>query len=356
MEIIFRVDASFSIGTGHVMRCLTLAEALREKGANCMFICRDHPKHIYSQIQEQSFSLHLLPSNSNLPSDNWLGATQTEDAQETIAIIQQLGIVPDWLIVDHYRIDITWENLLRKYVKKIMVIDDLADRPHDCDVLLDQNYSHDWQRYQHLVPQNCDLLLGPEYAILRPQFRQARQQIDKEGRPPFDPRKVFIFFGGVDPDNYTGQALEILAKLGNFAPEVVIGSQNPHRKTLQQQMQKFPEGHLHIQISNMAEVMMRCSWYLGSGGSITWERMCLGLTGIVIPIAENQLESAMALGDNCYHILMRTFTLDCVNEVYTDYFQLSILNLSHKCFNLFDSRKVENYTEQILIFGQVRDV
>jgi UDP-2,4-diacetamido-2,4,6-trideoxy-beta-L-altropyranose hydrolase len=333
MHIVFRVDSSDIIGTGHLMRCLTLAEALRKKGANCIFICRNHPKNIYFLIKDKGFSLHLLEtlSDINQPLDNWLGVGQLEDAQQTVEVIKNLTAIPDWLIIDHYGIDITWEQQLKEYVKKIMVIDDLANRSHYCDVLLDQSYTHRWNRYEGLVPDDCCVLLGPEYAILRPEFLKARQQIEKRGRPPFDPSKVFIFFGGVDQENYTGKALDILPKIGNFAPEVVIGIQNPHRERIQQQMQNFPTGELHIQIDNMAEIMMRCSWYLGAGGSVTWERMCLGLTGIVVAIANNQIPVSTALASDNFHILINSIqdiSKDRLHDFFVQIPELQIWNMN----------------------------
>ncbi len=337
------------------MRCLTLAEALRKNGVNCIFICRDHTKNINQLIKDQKFQVHLLSKPQKVSSKNWLGIDQQSDAQEAISILKSLEIIPDWLIVDHYGIDSKWELILRPYVKKIMVIDDLANRPHDCDVLLDQNYTHKWDRYTDLVSDHCRLLLSPEYAILRPEFLKARKKLEQEGKLPFDPRKVFIFFGGVDPNNFTGSALSVLHKIGDFAPEVVIGASNPHRASIETQMQQFPEGNLHIQTDKMAEVMLKCSWYFGSGGSITWERMCLGLTGVVVPVAENQLECSVTLAKDGFCILsqdlMNILQILSKQETFTllqEYQKLSFLlvdglgteKVCFKLLNKFDHKRL----------------
>ncbi|MDR7920707.1 UDP-2,4-diacetamido-2,4,6-trideoxy-beta-L-altropyranose hydrolase [Thermosynechococcus sp. HY213] len=304
MLIVFRADSATHIGTGHIMRCMTLATALREQGATCIFICRNHPNNIIALVQKKGFRVYELPRGAEPTTAADLGVPQQVDAAQTKQIIESLEATPDWLVVDHYGIDKAWEQQLRPVVKQIFVIDDLANRFHDCDVLLDQNYTHRWDRYVGLVPPHCCQLLGPEYALLRSEFIAAREKLERQGRPPFDPRKVLVFFGGIDPQNYTTRALQILREIGDFAPEVVIGGANPHRAEVESQMQYFPEGQLHIQTDQMPDIMLRCSWYLGSGGSITWERMCLGLTGIVVVTSDNQIEFCEALHADGFDVVI----------------------------------------------------
>ena len=324
------------IGTGHLMRCLTLASALREEGATCIFICRAHSTSLNDLVRKQGFTLHELPQAIEPLTSDCLGVAKLQDAEETKNVIQGLPDVPDWLIVDHYGIDKEWEQQLRPFVKRIFVIDDLANRHHDCDVLLDQNYTHQWNRYEGLVPKHCRLFLGPGYALLRPEFISARQKLEQQGWPPFDPRKVFVFFGGTDPQNYTGRALKILRKIGDFAPEVVIGSGNIHRAKIEQEMQYFPEGHLHVQTNQMAEIMLRCSWYLGSGGSITWERMCLGLTGIVVPTADNQISLVDALVQD--GLAFQVNQIDDMHNLDIVTFYKVIKKLQHLCARIVGSK------------------
>ena len=175
MTIIFRTDASLLIGSGHVMRCLTLADELRLRGSNVMFICREHPGNLIDLIKDKGFTVAALQQPKTeyfmTPEDvahaAWLGVSWKNDATDTIPILGKTK--PSWLIVDHYAIDCRWENMLRHHVGKIMVIDDLADRSHDCDLLLDQNLYQDMEtRYNHLVSNSCLKFLGPKFALLRP--------------------------------------------------------------------------------------------------------------------------------------------------------------------------------------------
>ncbi len=149
MRVVFRADASLNIGSGHVMRCLTLANALRESGASCFFVCREHPGNLLELIREQGFeaiglplpktfeSLHGKHSSSRLTYAGWLGDSWQRDAEQTLAALN--GELADWLVVDHYALDSAWEESLRPACRRLLVIDDLADRDHRCDLLLDQN-------------------------------------------------------------------------------------------------------------------------------------------------------------------------------------------------------------------------
>ena len=177
MEIAFRADASLEIGTGHVMRCLTLARSLRETGVACQFITRSLPGHMGDRIADEGFDLTLLPAPRGPAPDGppaharWAGVDWEQDAAETRAV---LGAAPDWLVIDHYAFDARWQRATCPAGTKLMVIDDLADRPHVCDLLLDQNLGHDPRNYDGLVPDDCTRLIGPSYALLRPEFAEAR--------------------------------------------------------------------------------------------------------------------------------------------------------------------------------------
>jgi len=204
LKILIRTDSSVQIGTGHVMRCLTLADELRERGAEIVFVCRDFAGNLCGYIEEkgyivQGYIVHRLPvsdtpkqnTEGNLKHAAWLGADWQTDARQVEEIIKDFNTHPDWLVVDHYALDERWERYLRSYVKKIMVIDDLADRPHDCeviddladrphdcDLLLDQNFYENLEsRYDGLAPSGCKKLLGPKYALLRPEFREERKNL-----------------------------------------------------------------------------------------------------------------------------------------------------------------------------------
>ncbi len=299
MKIVFRVDASTRMGTGHLMRCLTLAEALRERGAQTHFICREQTGHLIPLLQQKAIPITVLPApktGDTPPGEDyaaWLGVTQAEDAGQTIEALK--GEKPDWLVVDHYGLDRDWERRLRPYAGKQMVIDDLANRPHECDLLLDQNYSAEGERrYAERAPGHCKRLVGPRYALLRPEYAAYRQTLLPYDR---EVRRVLAFFGGTDPDNMTGLTLTALSnpELRHLTVDLVVGANYPHGEALQRQAAKRPDTTLHRSRPSLADLMAQADLALGAGGATTWERMCLGLPTLVVTIADNQRPAAEAL-------------------------------------------------------------
>ena len=304
MKVVFRVDASIQIGSGHVMRCLTLAEALRASGAQCYFISRAHTGNLLDLIRQRGFAVTALALDLPSPLANtkvvfgspkepvyvpWLGCEWKTDAEETIKAVSQLlpGNI-DWLVVDHYQLDAGWERLLRPHADKLMVIDDLANRQHDCDLLFDQNYYLDLgRRYKGLVSDKCVTLLGPEYVLLRSEFAIARQRLRlRDGSV----RRILIFFGGSDPTNQTQKVMVALKLLGrlNIKADVVVGSANPERASIRAMCEELPNAVFHCQISNMAELISKADLGIGAGGSAMWERCYLGLPTITVIFAANQ--------------------------------------------------------------------
>jgi len=300
MIVTFRTDASLQIGSGHVMRCLTLAQALQAAGAQCQFICREHPGNMIAKILERGFAVIRLP----VPLDTftvqepvgkgsseyaaWLGADWATDAAQTKAA---LGEGPfDWLVVDHYAIEARWEQELRPIFRKLMVIDDLANRQHDCDLLLDQNLYRSMEtRYDHLIPASCVKMLGPRFALLRPEFAVARQNLrQREGGI----RRVLVSYGGVDATNETEKALRALIDLADpeLVVDVVAGGGNLHKEQLQGICASQQGFTYHSMVDNMAELMGGADLAIGAGGSTTWERCALGLPSFVTVLSENQRE------------------------------------------------------------------
>lgn len=308
MNITFRTDSSTQIGTGHVMRCLTLANALKEQGAHCQFICREHDGHIIEHIERQGFTVHRLANNPDastiinkstptvLAHAAWLGVSQEQDAHECINLLKEQQI--DWLVVDHYALDKRWQNRLRPHTQKIMVIDDLADREHDCDLLLDQNLGREEKDYTALAPSHCQFLIGPNYALLRPEFAQWRETSLKR-RQAGELNKVLISLGGVDKDNVTGQLLKALQQANiprDIEFTVILGAANPHLEHVKESaaLLSNPTTVL-VGVNNMAELMASSDLAIGAAGVTSWERCCLGLPSIVLVLAENQRNGAQAL-------------------------------------------------------------
>jgi UDP-2,4-diacetamido-2,4,6-trideoxy-beta-L-altropyranose hydrolase len=301
---VIRTDASQQIGSGHVVRCLTLAEALRDSGMTIEFITRDHPGNLNEYIMGKGFKVHLLSDRNISKSqeslaryEQWLGVTQAVDAAQTIEALVDKD--PDWMIIDHYALDHEWEKRLRPHTGKIMVIDDLANRNHDCDLLLDQNYIHDQSRYDELLYPDTLRLLGPTYALLRKDFTANRNDVVKSQHKT---NRIFVFFGGSDPDNLTLTAIKALKRpnLKHLSVDVVVGSANPHIVEIKKQVAEHPHAQLHIQIENIAELMTKADIALGAGGSTTWERMALGLPTIIVTIAENQIAPSRDLDQDGY--------------------------------------------------------
>ncbi|MCP4568412.1 MAG: UDP-2,4-diacetamido-2,4,6-trideoxy-beta-L-altropyranose hydrolase [FCB group bacterium] len=282
MNILIRTDSSHDIGSGHLMRCLTLADELRRAGAKIEFACRDLPGNLNRLIDEHGFLLLLLPEN--LPD-------QAADAAATQNVLKTANSL-DWIIVDQYDLDHTWHTLMRPQTEHIMVIDDMADRHHDCDLLLDQNLYNDYEtRYDCLVPDRSLRLLGPQYALLRREFNTARQTLTE---PSGRIARLLLFFGGPDPTGETVKAVEAVRMLGRseIAVEIIIGAANCHREKITDLCADLPNGRLHVQVDNMAELMAHSDLALGAVGSTTWERCCLGLPTIFWATSDNEIELA----------------------------------------------------------------
>ena len=295
MSIFIRVDASTEIGTGHVIRCLTLANRLKKEGKTVAFICRHAEGDCMELIEQQGFHVYKLPASEGslwtYVADNW-----KEDARETINILRHYKV--EQLIVDHYSIDIKWEQVVRLFTKEIMVIDDLANRPHDCDELLDQNfYLNKDSRYNGLVPVHTRLLLGPKYALLREEFKEARKIIKSfTGKV----ERIIVFFGGSDPTNETEKVLRAILPiihLEKIEVDVVVGNSNPNKMKIREICSTSDQLTYHCQINNIAELMVKADLAIGAGGATTWERIYLHLPTIVIAVANNQVKAAEDLAE-----------------------------------------------------------
>jgi len=304
MNVVFRVDASLAIGSGHVMRCITLAQRMRNCGFKCHFICREHTGNFIRYIEQLGFLVHRLPaSSSSQPRVNneyplplhaqWLGSSWELDKQLTSEILNMLGSV-GWLIIDHYAIDARWERALKDYCDRILVIDDLADRQHYCDLLIDQTLDRTFYDYKNLVPGETKLLVGPKYALLRDSFVLAREQAYSINAPN-NLSRILVSMGGVDEKNATLKVLQQLVKNEKYLVTVLLGPNAPHYKDVSAYCRKY-RNIKHIQFTNdIAALMLESDISIGAAGSTSWERACLGLPSIVIPLADNQREIAQKL-------------------------------------------------------------
>lgn len=293
MKVVFRVDASIQIGTGHLMRCVTLADALTAQGATCEFICREHPGNLIAYVQSKGYNVHSLSmcsdTNTDLSHSKWLGATQAQDAEVCAPLLSELQ--PDWFVVDHYALDKRWEAELTPYYRNLMVIDDLADRQHACDVLLDQNLGRTTNHYAHLVPTNCQMLLGSNYVILRPEFALQRAA-SLNRRKNTQLGCILLCMGGVDKDNFTGRIIHTLDESTlprSIKLDIIVGSQCPHINQIKELVasSRF-ESSVTVGAQDMAKRMCNSDLAIGAAGGTTWERFCMGLPSLLLSTAANQ--------------------------------------------------------------------
>lgn len=283
-----------------------MAEAFRLNGAKCSFVCRELDGDLIQEISRRGFPLYTLFSkpkiffsesdeySNQVNSHNSISIDWAEDAQQTIACLASYHV--DLLIVDHYDLDIKWESLIRPVCKYLMVIDDLANRPHDCDILLDQNNSEEI-RYKKLVSNQCHMLLGPLYALLRPEYLEFRKKISERSN---EINKVFIYFGGSDLHDITSMALRALMipELDQLEVDIVIGQNYLPISKLQRLAFVRGKTEIHYPRAHLAELMSNADVAIGAGGATSWERICLGLPSIVISMAENQIDISRRLHDS----------------------------------------------------------
>lgn len=284
--ILLRADGDAAVGSGHLRRCLALADRLRAGGYECMFACCGGPRNFNGLVRQAGFELIEL-------GDERFNADQ--DIERTMVAVGARAPFAA-VVVDHYGLGAEWEAKIRAITSQVTVIDDLADRPHDCDVLIDVAPG-DETRYDGLAPAGCRKLLGPAYALLRPEFAdRARCTRDRSGAVD----RILISFGGTDAENLTGRAV---AAIRGVRPDVsidaVLTGLSSHLDALRRLDEEDARLSLHVDATNMADLMTRADLAIGAGGSTSWERACLGLPSIIAVIADNQAATARALEDAC---------------------------------------------------------
>lgn len=352
----FRVDASTQIGSGHVMRCLTVAEALSLRGYECTFLMRQPTEGLKDLIARAGHKIISLNAKSAAnwsseqgpPHAHWLSCSWQEDVEEVLDVNQTPF---DLFFVDHYALDHRWELAIRKIASKLVVIDDLADRLHECDFLLDQNPSIENDRYEKKVNTRCVQLLGPEYALLKKEFSLVRSSL----RRKFDEvRRILVFLGSGDPNNTTEIILNVLVgmHLKNIQIDVIVGSLNPNRQELLEKFSGNNQIIFHDFVSNMQTFLSDSDICLGAAGSSSWERCCLGLPSVVVAIADNQKDIAaysqqagISLYAGDYKDLCEKNIEICLRKL-LDSHELR-KEMSARCMGLVDGNGVSRLLEKI---------
>jgi len=277
VNYVIRADAAPEIGTGHVMRCLRLAAVLRANGGKVRFVCRELTGSLRDRIEAEGCEVIMLP-----PSAIW----PDEGADAKAVQAQLAGTGCDWLIVDHYTLGAGWERSMRAAARRIMVIDDLC-RPHDCDVLLDQNFhAAPDNRYDGKLPAGAITLLGPRYALLADEFAPIVPPSLRDGQV----RRILVSLGGVDQVDATSVVLDALDMAGRHgaAIDVVIGAAHPRRDQIVARCAAMADTICHIETREMAALITAADIAIGAGGTSTWERCALGLPTLALCVAENQ--------------------------------------------------------------------
>lgn len=327
VEVVFRCDASLQIGSGHVMRCLVLADLIAQRGLSSLFVCRAHQGHCGAQITDKGYSLVLLPiqprgnvsRESDLTPDyrSWLGAEMEEDAAQTIDIIRDTNAA--WVVADHYAIGADWEKFVKSTTgAKILTIDGQANRLHACDQLLDPSFSVKGKaRWAGLVPAECKVFAGLRYALLRPEFKKVRKHIESVPKPASDTKRLFIGFGGFDNDNATACTVEAVIALDrdDLLVDVVVGAGYPHINALRQQIGSRAWIALHVAPVNIAELMAQADLAVCAGGMMLVELAFLAVPSLVLCVAHNQRTMVEALAHHGAVISLGDFDVQNVHSI-----------------------------------------
>lgn len=280
---LFRCDASTEIGGGHVTRCLTLADALSRVGWECEIATLPETLATMPAISTTAHKIHLLP-------------TKKYQEHEAMGVLRHDGY--DLFVLDHYQRGLETERVARKLANRILVIDDLPTRQHECDFFLDQNFGRTHEEYRDLLQPGCTKFIGTNFALLRPQFSCRRNEAVAKRNEPRKLERILIALGYTDPLNLTTIALNGILESGlNISVDIILGSTAPHLETIQLLAGEMGRSvNVYIDADNIAELMLAADLAIGAAGSMAWERCCLGLPALVIVGAINQVKINDALG------------------------------------------------------------
>lgn len=361
MKVAFRVDAGTFIGGGHLSRCITLAKALKIRGiSQCYFILKAHQGNFATSIINLGYEVKVLPLEfvPNYTSGNyhdWVGGNIKNDAALTLDYLKQNNFTDnDWLVVDHYGLDIHFEKIIAKHTINVGVIDDLANRNHHCKFLVDQTCGRQAVEYNQLVSNDTRIMAGQYFSILRPEFTTLRKEAEKH-RDNFNKiKKIFVNFGSTDPTNMTSQFIDTMNKSSRFNNVeiiVAVGSNTPHLKKIQNSAANFSGNiNLYIDAANMSELMIQADVAIGAAGATTWERCALGLPTVIIKTAENQhtvITRIINFGVVVLHDINKADQLDELTKHLT-YIENNYADMSNKCFNLIKTDGVISIVDYML--------
>ena len=289
MKIALRADGGATIGGGHIARCLTLASALNQMGAEAGLFVNETALPLATALNRQSIAVHAIKEGP--------GSFALELSK------QNLGLA----VVDHYGWDAAEHSLLRPYIQKLAVIDDLVNRRLECDLVLDQNFGRQESDYEDIIPDHASRLIGLEYALLRPEFANARKQaLSRRGQEQAN--RILVSLGFTDVGGITARTVEALLANGcDLQMDVIVARTAPSLQDLQTIAQESPSVSIHIEPDNLADLMVQADIAVGAVGGSAWERCCLGLPTIAVVLADNQIAAARALSE---HGVLKAHTPD----------------------------------------------
>ena len=300
MRITFRVDASPLMGGGHAMRCLALADALALQGASIRFVSATMPNAIAKRIVDAGHQLVGIAVAGEPPSSaaDWHEHVLDNETQSADFDATQRAGLGDWIVVDHYLLDRRWHSDARNSGASLLVIDDLANRSYDCDLLLDATFGRDRLDYHGLVPADSNLLIGSLYALLRSEFAGQREAALIRRKSFEKVRRVLVSMGTTDIGGVTAKVVDEVLKAGpELALDVVIGASAESLDAVAKLAASDTRITLHVDTREIARLMRDSDLAVGAAGTTSWERCCLGLPAITLILAENQRPGAKALSE-----------------------------------------------------------
>jgi UDP-2,4-diacetamido-2,4,6-trideoxy-beta-L-altropyranose hydrolase len=307
-SLIIRADASSEIGTGHIMRCLALAEAWQDCGGAVTFVLATSSSLLEERLSSETMKIKYLMSDPG----------SCTDAYETIRVAQDLEV--KWIVVDGYHFGAEYQKIIKDSGLSLLFIDDYVHADHYyADIVINQNISAYLSLYKHYEPYTR-FLLGTNYVLLRREFLK---WVGYNRIIPEVARNVLVTFGGSDPENITLLVIEALKRIQINGLEViaVIGGINQNYEILQQSVKDRNSFSIRKNVNNMPELMAWADFAISAGGTTCWELAFMGLPSLLYPIAENQKNNVRDLHSNgivkCFEI-EEILNLESSRQIITD--------------------------------------